>query len=297
MGLQEKMHATDALAQPRLLPSARQASKKACRFAAQASGKTVGEYDNGSASGKGRTEYIWLPTEDGSAIPIGFFRNANFFAVHTDHLGTPRLVTNENKRPVWQWPYSAFGNNKPSGVLKATPNPKAAITNKPVLLKASAPTEFALRHPGQTDDPELGMFNNGFRVYWPQHGRYPQPDPIGLRGALNRFDYGDQNALRRIDPLGLRSTGWGWLDNALKSPDTSSCVTAECAAGMLPAPSENRTQREIDQSLCEFVCGVAAPDDLIPTKFTIKKLIQYGAEKIASQSFCRWVCKDKESCK
>jgi YD repeat-containing protein len=98
----------------------------------------MGEYDNGSAAGKGRTEYIWLPTDDGQAIPVGIFRNGKFFAIHTDHLGTPRLMTNEDNKPVWQWPYSAFGNNKPTGVLKATPNPKAALTNQPTLLKATA---------------------------------------------------------------------------------------------------------------------------------------------------------------
>ena len=83
----------------------------------------LGDYDNGSALAKGRSEYIWLPTEDGQAIPVAMLRNGKFFAVHTDHLGTPRLVTNEANVPVWQWPYSAFGANKPTGVLKATPNP------------------------------------------------------------------------------------------------------------------------------------------------------------------------------
>lgn len=34
----------------------------------------LGEYGNGSAQGKGRTEYIWLPTESGQAIPSGLNR-------------------------------------------------------------------------------------------------------------------------------------------------------------------------------------------------------------------------------
>jgi hypothetical protein len=58
-------------------------------------------------------------------------------------------MTTEANQPVWQWPYSAFGDNKPTGVLRATPNPKAAITNIPVLLKATAATELNLRMPGQ----------------------------------------------------------------------------------------------------------------------------------------------------
>ena len=111
----------------------------------------LGEYDNGSATGKGRTEYLWLPTDDGSAVPIGIFRNGKIFAVHTDHLGTPRLMTNEDNTPVWQWPYSAFGNNKPTGILKATPNPKAEPFRESWrrdaavrLSKTNAPTSGAL---------------------------------------------------------------------------------------------------------------------------------------------------------
>ena len=41
----------------------------------------LGEYDNGSAKGAGRTEYIWLPTDDQGAIPVGIYRNGKFFAI------------------------------------------------------------------------------------------------------------------------------------------------------------------------------------------------------------------------
>ena len=49
----------------------------------------LGEYDNGTADGKGRTEYVWLPTE-GGAIPVGLYREGRFYAMHSDHLGAPR---------------------------------------------------------------------------------------------------------------------------------------------------------------------------------------------------------------
>jgi RHS repeat-associated protein len=162
----------------------------------------LGEYDNGSAKGAGRSEFIWLPTEDGSAIPIGMFRNGKLFAIHADHLGTPRLMTNDQNQPVWQWPYSAFGNNKPTGVLKAAPNPKAAITNVPVLLKATAATEMGLRMPGQVDDPETGTFYNAARQYWAMHGAFNQMDPIGVAGGLNRRGYVNGDPLRFSDPRG-----------------------------------------------------------------------------------------------
>lgn len=162
----------------------------------------LGEYDNGSASGRGRTEYLWLPTEDGSAIPIGMFRGGKLFAVHPDHLGTPRLLTNEDNEPVWQWPYSAFGDNKPTGVLKATPNPRTALTNQPQLLRATTPIEFNLRMPGQYHDAETGLAYNYYRTYSSSKGRYTQPDLIGLEGGPNRFSYVGGSPLDRSDPTG-----------------------------------------------------------------------------------------------
>lgn len=165
----------------------------------------LGEYDNGSAAGKGRSEYIWLPTEDGSAVPVGMYRNGRFFAIHSDHLGTPRLITNEANQAVWQWPYSAFGNNKPTGVLRATPNPRAAITNQPTLLRATNPIAIDLRFPGQHADEEAGQFYNYQRNYQAGQGRYSQADPIGLDGGINRYAYVDGSPLMYTDPKGLQA--------------------------------------------------------------------------------------------
>ena len=163
----------------------------------------LGEYDNGSASGTGRTEYIWLPTEDGSAVPVGMFRNSKFFAIHTDHLGTPRLMTDSTNKAVWQWPYSAFGNNKPTGILKPTTSATGAFTNQPNLLATQNPAAILdLRFPGQMADVETGLFYNYFRTYQPNQGRYTQNDPIGLTGGINRFGYANQNALSYTDPTG-----------------------------------------------------------------------------------------------
>ena len=163
----------------------------------------LGEYDNGSSAGKGRQEYIWLPTDDGQAIPVGISRNGKTYAVHADHLGTPRLITDESNNPVWQWPYSAFGNNKPTGVLKATLNAKAPITNQPMLKATEPGIEANLRFPGQYFDEESNLSYNYFRSYQPTQGRYTQPDPIGLAGGLNRFAYVDGNSLSFVDPTGL----------------------------------------------------------------------------------------------
>ncbi|MEI2678865.1 MAG: RHS repeat-associated core domain-containing protein [Burkholderiaceae bacterium] len=151
----------------------------------------------------GKSEYIWLPTGDG-AIPVGLFRNGRFFAIHTDHLGTPRLMANDVNKPVWQWPYSAFGATKPTGILKATVKPKNAMTSKPVMLKSTTPAQdLVLRYPGQMNDVETGTLQNNWRSYWAMHGRYTQADPLGLDGGLNLFGYVAGNPLSAIDPFGL----------------------------------------------------------------------------------------------
>lgn len=114
-------------------------------------------------------------------------------------------MTNDQNRPVWQWPYSAFGTTKPTGILKATAKPKNAMANQPVMLKGTQPAQrLNLRHPGQYDDPETGTFQNGWRSYdYRIKGGYSQADPIGTRGGLNRFAYVEGNALSAIDPMGL----------------------------------------------------------------------------------------------
>lgn len=162
----------------------------------------MGSYDNGTAAGKGRSEYIWLPTEDGQAIPIGLHKNGQLYAIHSDHLGTPRLITDANNKPVWQWPYSAFGNNKPSGVLATT------TENGQTSLKGTKPrVDFPLRDPGQYEDEETGMRHNMHRTYAQKLGRFPQPDPIGMAGGLNRFVYGENSPFMHTDPMGLQSRG------------------------------------------------------------------------------------------
>ncbi len=132
-------------------------------------------------------------TEDQNATPIGLYRGGKFFAIHSDHLNTPRLITDDTNKAVWQWPYSAFGDNKPTGILKATTNPNNAYTQDPTTnarLQATNPNiAYNPRFAGQYFDSETGLHQNFFRSYRPQDGRYTQNDPIGMDGGWNRIGY------------------------------------------------------------------------------------------------------------
>ncbi|WP_194793012.1 RHS repeat-associated core domain-containing protein, partial [Caenimonas koreensis] len=100
--------------------------------------------------------------------------------------------------------------------LQATPNPKQAITNQPVLLKATKPIEMNLRFPGQYFDAETGLFYNWNRYYNDKGGRYAQFDPTGLDDGPNGYVYGRDDPLALSDPMGLKTMQCTKPLNALK---------------------------------------------------------------------------------
>ncbi|MCU7917307.1 MAG: RHS domain-containing protein, partial [Candidatus Thiodiazotropha sp. (ex Epidulcina cf. delphinae)] len=103
------------------------------------------------------------------------------YAIHTDHLGAPRAVTDKDQEQVWSADYSPFG--------------LIQIEKQQISLN--------LRLPGQYEDQESGTYYNYQRDYDPQSGRYLTSDPIGLMGGLNTYAYVGGNPLGAIDPLGL----------------------------------------------------------------------------------------------
>uniref|UniRef100_UPI000A9BB944 RHS repeat-associated core domain-containing protein n=1 Tax=Pantoea sp. A4 TaxID=1225184 RepID=UPI000A9BB944 len=55
---------------------------------------------------------------------------------------------------------------------------------------------------GQYEDRETGLHYNLFRYYDPQVGRFTTPDPIGVLGGTNLYQYAP-NPNGWVDPLGL----------------------------------------------------------------------------------------------
>ena len=107
--------------------------------------------------------------------------------IHTDHLNTPRLGTNDTQTLVWQYQSQAFGQ----GQADKDPDKNGINVN------------IRLRFPGQYRDGESGLYYNYFRYYDPTTGRYITSDPIGLRGGLNSYGYVGGNPLGAVDHFGL----------------------------------------------------------------------------------------------
>ena len=136
------------------------------------------------ASGRVTREYVWL-----GDTPIALVdQTGTIYAIHSDHINTPRLIT--DARAVWEnSPLGEpFGRDRPNADPQATGQ---AFT-------------FNLRFPGQYFDPETGTHYNLFRdQYFPEHGRYGQSDPIGLDGGINTYGYVGGDPLGYVDPMGL----------------------------------------------------------------------------------------------
>ncbi|QNM96747.1 RHS repeat-associated core domain-containing protein [Chitinimonas koreensis] len=143
-------------------------------------GRLLAETD---AQGATRREYVYLDT-----LPVGVIDfGTEIRYIHTDHLGTPRLVTDAAKQAIWAW------RGEPFGATAADEDPTGS----------NAPYAFNLRFPGQYFDKETGLHYNYHRDYDPQVGRYIQTDPIGLAGGINTYAYVSNNPLSGIDPKGL----------------------------------------------------------------------------------------------
>ncbi len=134
------------------------------------SGQLLGEYDD---DGQPIKEYVHLSGE-----PVAQLENSKITYLHTDHLATARMATDEAGKVVWKWDGEAFGN-------------KAPVTNNGTTIN--------LRFPGQQYDEETGLYYNYFRYYDPATGRYITSDPIGLWGSINTYGYVYGNPLVYFD--------------------------------------------------------------------------------------------------
>jgi RHS repeat-associated protein len=109
------------------------------------------------------------------------------YYIHTDHLDTPKLMTNTVGDVVWSSKQTPFGQM----LTDSDPDGDGQHVN------------LNFRFPGQYFDKETGLYYNYFRYYDPELGRYITSDPIGLAGGINTYAYVGGNPLNWTDIFGL----------------------------------------------------------------------------------------------
>jgi RHS repeat-associated protein len=181
-------------------PGTSDAEKQGFAFIYDEDGTLLVETGTGGANSAGSTQYIYLPTANGP-MPIAAVINGQIYSVHSDHLNTPRRLTDSQGQAVWQWAYSAFGDEKPTigkyRFANLDINPNSGTTNISSVV-------FNVRHQGQYEDVETGLSQNWHRYYDKRTGRYTQGDLIGLAGGWNTRTYALGNPLKHTDFDGLQ---------------------------------------------------------------------------------------------
>lgn len=147
-------------------------------FAYNEGGQLIGEYDG---SGNAIQETVWF-----SGMPVAVLIGSDEYYVHTDHLGTPRVITDGNT-VIWRW------ESDPFGATATQEDPDGDLAN----------FVYNLRFLGQYYDAETGLHYNYYRNFDPSTGRYLESDPIGLLGGPNSYAYVGGNPLSYTDEFGL----------------------------------------------------------------------------------------------
>ncbi|WP_277620592.1 RHS repeat-associated core domain-containing protein, partial [Pseudomonas endophytica] len=143
---------------------------------------------------------------------------------------------------VWHSEYQAWGNSRDE------------------WHRSQYGQEQNLRFQGQYLDRETGLHYNTFRFYDPDIGRFTQPDPIGLLGGINLYQYA-ANSQNWIDPWGLSCK-----ENA--STKTSNlAIRIQALLKLYPKVLDQRTGRSI-----KFPIGIGG-------KVPIKDRISWGAKE------------------
>ena len=206
-------------------------------FAYDEQGRLIGEYDGAGAV---RQELVYLADTPVASMRTAAGGGVDIYPIYSDHLNTPRLITNAANQTVWEWKIDTFGasaaNENPSGL---------------------GVFSFNLRFPGQYYDAETGLHYNYFRDYDPSVGRYVESDPIGLDGGVNLYAYVKNGPLRYYDPLGLEGCGSGFFDpiipnNPFGFPFKGCCdVHDNCYDGC----EKQFTKQQCDSTFCSCLSG------------------------------------------
>lgn len=166
-------------------------------FVYDTANRLLGEY---AQDGRAIQEYVWLGARP-VAILRGTGNRVRAYQIHSDHLGTPRQVTDDTGKVVWEWRSGPYG--------EGMPNEDPDGDGRKFVLN--------LRMPGQYYDKETGLFHNGLRDYNPQLGRYVQSDPIGIAGGLNPYRYVDNSPMSLYDPEGLAPNFLGCYSSCMNT--------------------------------------------------------------------------------
>jgi RHS repeat-associated protein len=140
--------------------------------------RLVAEYD---ANGAVQRRYVHGPGMDEPLVRYGNAGPYQRSWYYADHLGSIVGAADANGASQGAYRYGTFGETNPDNAGR-------------------------FGYTGQQYIAELGLYYYKARFYSPMLGRFLQTDPSGTGDDLNLYAYVGNNAVNRVDPLGLQST-------------------------------------------------------------------------------------------
>ncbi len=184
-------------------------------FVYNAMGQTVAEYSN------------QLPVE----------KKVSYLTA--DHLGSPRIVTDQGGQVVSRHDYMAFGDEVSAG-----------IANRTTAQKYGAFDEIRQQYTGYQRDTESGLDFAQARYYNSKQGRFTSVDPLTASAnvkdpqTFNRYSYAMNSPYKFTDPLGLIAQGTG-SNSGFCGAENSSC----------DGDGESTTSSETDTRVANIAIG------------------------------------------
>ncbi len=157
-----------------------------------------------------------------SFTPLALIQNGEVIHYHTDHIGTPREISNANAEIVWSSTFKTYGA---------------------LALAHVNEVDNPLRFQGQYFDEETGLHYNRHRYYDPNCGQFTTQDPIGLLGGMNAYQYAP-NPVTWVDPWGLSCKEWKDLNPGLSTSRLNEILATP--KGQRPDPSTYLSKTILD---------------------------------------------------
>ncbi|WP_294738187.1 RHS repeat-associated core domain-containing protein [uncultured Pseudomonas sp.] len=198
---------------------------------------------------------LYVYAEPGSYEPLaridGKPGSEAVFYFHTNLAGLPEQLTDSDGNTVWHSEYQAWGRTRDE------------------WHDRQAGSDQNLRFQGQYLDRETGLHYNIFRFFDPDVGRFTTPDPIGLAGGFNLYQYAP-NPIVWADP-------WGWAYAGVDFTGSSDLFpTTGTQRNIVTINMQGRRTRDFTQAFKEAGIPKSAAagytwhhvDDFIPQKGT-----------------------------
>lgn len=161
----------------------------------------------------------------------------------TDHLGSPRIITDQNGAVISRKDFTAFGEN-------VTSDQRIGGTNG----NEYDPPNVRQDYTGYQKDDESGLEFAQARYYNPSHGRFTSVDPLTASASIknpqtfNRYSYVLNSPYKFSDPLGLlpvttgANGGRAWCSTCKTSDDDTGGFADPPEPPREPAPEPPATE-------------------------------------------------------